>query len=95
MDTKDLIHCAVSYELTRIYLGGDPEDRPSFWKAYAEMLAHNQKTGYQNARIRTCWSQLEALGLVSSAPEIASNSFSFGQPLKKAPSLPNAEIDAF
>lgn len=64
MSTAKTEHCQISYELTRIALGGEPEERPGFWKAYAEMLEHNKKTNYQNQRVRICAVELAELGLI-------------------------------
>jgi len=47
--------CLVSYEITRILLGGGPDTRHSFWKTYRNELAFNKKTQYQNDRIRITW----------------------------------------
>lgn len=61
---KNLEHCPISYELTRIRLGAGPEERPGFWTAYQEMLEFNRATNYKNNRIRICSEQLAQLGLI-------------------------------
>ena len=53
--------CLISYEVARIRLGGDPEERPSFWKVYREELELNQKTDYRNEHTRICQNMLRPL----------------------------------
>jgi hypothetical protein len=54
--------CLVSFEIARIRLGGGPDSRPSFWKAYREELALNLRTEYQNSHVQICRTQLKSLG---------------------------------
>ena len=53
--------CLISYEVTRIRLGGAPDVRPSFWTRYREELELNRKTRYQNSHIWICRNQLAPL----------------------------------
>jgi hypothetical protein len=53
--------CPVSYELAEIRLGGGPDCRPSFWKAYREELELNRRTQYRNEHIRICRNHLKSL----------------------------------
>ena len=53
--------CLISYEVARILLGGGPDTRPSFWKAYRRELELNQKTNYDNYHIRVCKEHLVTL----------------------------------
>ncbi len=46
--------CLISYEIARIRVGGGPDSRTGFWKAYREALEFNQKTNYQNGRMELC-----------------------------------------
>ena len=46
--------CLISYEVTKIRLGGEPDSRPSFWKVYREEQQLNQKTQFQNEHVRIC-----------------------------------------
>ncbi len=46
--------CRITYEVTKILLAGEPQERPGFWKAYRQELAHNQKTQYNNYRLSLC-----------------------------------------
>ncbi len=53
--------CLISFEITCIRLGGGPEGRTGFWKAYREALAVNKRTKYQNDRVWICRNQIAAL----------------------------------
>jgi hypothetical protein len=55
--------CPVSFEMTRILVGGDPAGRKGFWKKYRENLVHNQRTKYLNTRVQLCARHLEKLKL--------------------------------
>ncbi len=55
--------CPISYKLTCILVGGEPEQRPGFWKKYRDNLEHNRKTKYRNSRIEICARQLADLKL--------------------------------
>ena len=55
--------CLISYEITQILLGGNPEERPSFWKRYREELELNRKTKYNNYHVQVCKSHLISLNL--------------------------------
>jgi hypothetical protein len=46
--------CPISYEVAFIRLGGGPDSRPSFWRAYREEYALNRKTKYQNQHTQIC-----------------------------------------
>ena len=46
--------CLVSYKVASILLNGDPESRPSFWKAYRRELKLNQETDYENYHLKVC-----------------------------------------
>ncbi len=46
--------CRISYEVTKILLGGGPAERPSFWKTYRQVLSHNQRTEFNNYRLKLC-----------------------------------------
>ena len=59
-DSSEAI-CLVTYEVTKILLSGEPQDRPGFWKAYRQELAYNQKTEYNNYRLSLCRHQLYEL----------------------------------
>jgi hypothetical protein len=53
--------CLVSYEVTKILLAGEPQDRPGFWKAYRQELEYNQKTEYNNYRLSICRHHLDEI----------------------------------
>lgn len=46
--------CLISYEVARIRVGGGPDSRTGFWRAYREALDFNIKTNYQNGRLELC-----------------------------------------
>lgn len=46
--------CLITFEITRIRLGGGPEERKSFWKVYREEQALNEKTNFENEHVRIC-----------------------------------------
>jgi hypothetical protein len=53
--------CLISFEIARILLGGGPQSRMSFWKAYRREVELNLKTRYQNYHVRLCERQLQTL----------------------------------
>jgi len=52
-DGTELI-CRISFEVTKILLGDEPAQRPSFWKTYRQVLKYNQRTGFNNYRLNVC-----------------------------------------
>lgn len=53
--------CLISYEITFILLGGGPDQRSSFWRAYRRELALNRKTEYRNYHVEVCRAHLVSL----------------------------------
>jgi hypothetical protein len=60
--------CLVSYEIAMILLGGGPENRSSFWKAYRRELELNRKTSYQNYHVNLCSAHLKSLRIKPTGP---------------------------
>ena len=60
--------CPVSYEITTILVGGAPEGRPGFWKAYRQELELNLKTNYENYHMKLCRPYLKSLRCSSGQP---------------------------
>ena len=60
--------CLISYEITNILLGGGPETRTGFWKAYRHELKLNKKTRYKNYHVELCRHHLTSLKLDLSVP---------------------------
>lgn len=53
--------------MTRIQVGGLPEERPGFWKKYQDNLEHNRATGYCNKRVQIIEGYLRAMQLTPGA----------------------------
>ena len=60
--------CLISYEIAHILLGGGPDSRPSFWKAYRRELALNQKTNYKNYHVHLCRDHLGSFKVQMNEP---------------------------
>ncbi len=55
--------CPISFEITAVLLGGTPEDRPGFWRAYQRELNFNRQTKFQNYHVYICREHLASLDL--------------------------------
>ncbi len=55
--------CLISFEITALLLGGSPENRMSFWKAYRREQELNVKTGFDNYHVKLCRQHLLDLKL--------------------------------
>lgn len=53
--------CLISFEVAKIRVGGDPDERPGFWAAYREELELNLKTNFMNQHVLICRNQLRHL----------------------------------
>ena len=50
--------CLISFEIARIRVGGGPDGRTGFWKAYYHEREVNRKTNFVNYHVELCKHQL-------------------------------------